>query len=120
MDLYRAPALVAIISKTCLKLFKPCLIGFFISLSMTQVFLNVPSFLWLNKAKVISHDSPQRPYQHSSISRFDDSSLNKIYYVGYWLGPTIKWLRIAVFSYNHLIFGPNNIPCFKNDILLMN
>ena len=79
--------LVALISKTCLKsiifIFKPCLIGFFISLSMTQVFLNVPSFLWLNKAKVISHDSPQRPYQYSSISRFDYSSSNNIYYVRY-------------------------------------
>ena len=64
---------------------------------MTQVFLNVPSFLWLNKAKVISHDSPQSPYQHSSITRFDDSSLNKIYYVRYWLGPTIMAKTRRVF-----------------------
>ena len=48
--------------KSIILIFKPCLIGFFISLSMTQVFLNVPSFLSLNKAKVTaSHDSPQRP-----------------------------------------------------------
>ena len=52
--------------------------------------------------------------------RFDDSSSNKIYYVRYELGPALKWLGIDGFSYNHLRFGPNNIPCFKNDIFLMN
>ena len=52
------------------------------SLSMNKVFLNVPSFLWLNKAKVNSHDSPQRL---ENQYYFDDSSANKIYYVRFCL-----------------------------------